>query len=121
VERFPNDVEGLNNLGVALVNARRTKEALVHLHRGLRIQPRHAQLHVSLAYAYRDLGDLPRAMSLYRDAVKLKYDMPQAWFGIARVNLESGNRDAAHKAWGLLGQLEPGLAGQIGPLFLETW
>jgi Flp pilus assembly protein TadD len=121
VAKYPNDVEGLNNLGVALVNARRTKEALVHLHRGLRIQPRHAQLHVSLAYAYRDLGDLPRAMSLYRDAVKLKYDMPQAWFGIARVNLESGNRDAAHKAWGLLGQLEPGLAGQIGPLFLETW
>jgi len=121
VAKYPNDVEGLNNLGVALVNAKRTQEALGHLHRGLRIQPSHAQLHVSLAYAYRDLGDLPRAMSLYRDAVKLKYDMPQAWFGIARVNLESGNRDAAHKAWGLLGQLEPGLAGQIGPLFLETW
>jgi Flp pilus assembly protein TadD len=121
IARYPNDVEGLNNLGAALVNARRTPEALVHLHRGLRIQPSHAQLHVSLAYAYRDLGDLPRAMSLYRDAVKLKYDMPQAWFGIARVNLESGNRDAAHKAWGLLGQLDPGLAGQLGPLFLEAW
>ena len=121
VARYPNDVEGLNNLGAALVNARRTQEALVHLQRGLRIQPSHAQLHVSLAYAYRDLGDLPRALSLYRDAVKLKYDMPQAWFGIARVNLESRNRDAAHKAWGLLGQLDPGLAGQIGPLFLEAW
>jgi protein O-mannosyl-transferase len=121
VARYPNDVEGLNNLGAALVNARRTQEALAHLHRGLRIQPSHAQLHVSLAYAYRDLGDLPRAMSLYRDAVKLKYDMPQAWFGIARVNLESGNRDAAHTAWGLLGQLDRGLAGQIGPLFLEAW
>lgn len=121
IARYPNDVEGLNNLGAALVNARRTQEALVHLHRGLRIQPSHAQLHVSLAYAYRDLGDLPRAMSLYRDAVKLKYDMPQAWFGIARVNFESGNRDAAHKAWGLLGQLDPGLAGQLGPLFLEAW
>ena len=121
VTRYPNDVEGLNNLGAALVNARRTQEALVHLQRGLRIQPSHAQLHVSLAYAYRDLGDLPRALSLYRDAVKLKYDMPQAWFGIARVNLESRNRDAAHKAWGLLGQLDPGLAGQIGPLFLEAW
>jgi protein O-mannosyl-transferase len=121
VARYPNDVEGLNNLGAALVNARRTQEALAHLQRGLRIQPSHAQLHVSLAYAYRDLGDLPRALNLYRDAVKLKYDMPQAWFGIARVNLESGNRDAAHKAWGLLGQLDPGLAGQIGPLFLEAW
>jgi Flp pilus assembly protein TadD len=121
IARYPNDVEGLNNLGAALVNARRTQEALVHLHRGLRIQPSHAQLHVSLAYAYRDLGDLPRAMSLYRDAVKLKYDLPQAWFGIARVNLESGNRDAAHKAWGLLGQLDLGLAGQLGPLFLEAW
>jgi Flp pilus assembly protein TadD len=121
VARYPNDVEGLNNLGAALVNARRSEEGLKHLHRGLRIQPRHVQLHVSLGYAYANLGDHPRAMTLFREAVKLKYDTPQAWFGISRVNLESGNPDAAHKAWGLLGQLDRRLAGQLGPIFVEAW
>jgi Flp pilus assembly protein TadD len=121
VARYPNDVDGLNNLGAALVNDKRPREALEPLQRALKLKPRHPMSHVSMGFAYRELGDLARAKSLFRDAIKLKYDLPQAWYGLARLNLETGHVDAAHKAWGLLGQLDPALAGRFGPAFLQTW
>ena len=67
-----------------------------------------------------DLRDRRRT-SLFREAVALKYDSPQAWFGLARVNLQSGNVDAAaHKACGFLGQIDPGTP-PLGPRFIPTW
>ena len=121
VGQYPNDAEGLNNLGAALVNDGRPKEALEPLERALRLKPKHAGAHVSLAYAQLDLGNSARARSLFREAIALKYDSPQAWYGLARVNLQSGNVDAAHKAWGLLGQFDPKLAASLGPAFIPTW
>jgi len=121
VGQYPNDAEGLNNLGAALVNDGRPKEALEPLERALRLKPKHAGAHVSLAYAQLDLGNAARARSLFREAIALKYDSPQAWYGLARVNLQSGNVDAAHKAWGLLGQFDPKLAASLGPAFIPTW
>jgi hypothetical protein len=121
VGQYPNDAEGLNNLGAALVNDRRPKEALELLERALQLKPKHAGAHVSLAYAHLDLGNAARARSLFREAIALKYDSPQAWYGLARVNLQSGNVDAAHKAWGFLGQFDPKLAASLGPAFIPTW
>jgi Flp pilus assembly protein TadD len=121
VARYPNDVDGLNNLGAALVNDRRPREALEPLQRALQIKPKYPLSRVSLGYAYLDLGDRDRAKSLFREAIALKYDTPQAWFALARVNLESGNAAAAHTAWGLLGQLDPKLANRLGPAFVPTW
>jgi protein O-mannosyl-transferase len=121
VERYPNDVDGLNNLGAALVNDRHAREALEPLHRALKIKPRHPLSRVSLGYAYLDLGDRARAKGLFQEAIALKYDTPAAWFALARTHLESGNVDAAHKAWGLLGQLDPKLAARLGPAFVPTW
>ncbi len=121
VAQYPNDAEGLNNLGAALVNHRRPKEALEPLERALQLKPKHAGAHVSLGYAHLDLGNAARARSLFREAIALKYDSPQAWYGLARVSLQSGNVDAAHKAWGFLGQFDPKLAASLGPAFIPTW
>jgi Tfp pilus assembly protein PilF len=121
VERYPNDADGLNNLGAALVNDLRAKEALAPLQRAVELKPRYALSYVSLGYAHLQLGEPAQAKSMFRRAIALKYDTPQAWYGLARVNLETGNTDAAHKAWGLLGQLDPKLAERFGPLLLPTW
>jgi Flp pilus assembly protein TadD len=121
VEGYPNDADGLNNLGAALVNDLRAKEALAPLQRAIELKPRYALSHVSLGYAYLQLGEPERSKSMFRKAIALKYDTPQAWFGLAQVNLETGHRDAAHKHWGLLGQLDPTLAQRFGPLLLPTW
>jgi len=119
--QYTHDAEGLNNLGAALVNDRRAKEAMEPLERALKLKPKHAGAHVSLGFAYLDLGDRDRATTLFREAIALKWDMPQAWYGLMRVNLDAGNVDAAHKAWGALGKFDPNLANRFAPVFIPTW
>jgi protein O-mannosyl-transferase len=121
VAESPNDVEGLNNLGAALINVGRAREAMEPLERALKLKPRHAGTHVSLGFAYLGLGDQARAMTLFREAIALKYDSPQAWYGLVRANLENGNVAAAHTAWGFLGLFDPKLAARVGPIFIPTW
>jgi tetratricopeptide (TPR) repeat protein len=119
--RYPNDVDGLNNLGAALVNDKRAGEALEPLQRALKLKPRYAVTHISLAFAYLELGDRAQARTLFREAIALKYDSPQAWFGLARLNLDARDVTAAHTAWGLLGMFDPKLAARFGPVFTPTW
>ncbi|HYS17175.1 MAG TPA: tetratricopeptide repeat protein [Candidatus Binatia bacterium] len=119
--RYPNDVDGLNNLGAALLNNKRVPEALEVLRRAMKIKPRHVLSHVNLGYAYADLGQPSEARRMFRQAITLKYDTPQAWFGLARVFFESNETGSARTAWGILGQLDAKLAGRIGPAFLQTW
>jgi Flp pilus assembly protein TadD len=121
VAETPNDVEGLNNLGAALVNVGRAKEALPPLERARKLKPQHAGTHVSLGFAYLGLGDQARAKTLFREAIALQWDTAQAWYGLVRANIESGNFDAAQTAWRLLGQLDPKLARRISPLFIPSW
>jgi Flp pilus assembly protein TadD len=121
VAQHPNDVEGLNNLAANLINVGRPREAVEPLERALKLKPRHVGSHVSLGFAYLGLGDPARAKALFREAIALQYDAPQAWYGLARANLESGDIDAARKAVGLLGQLDPKLAARIGPFFIPSW
>jgi protein O-mannosyl-transferase len=121
VVQHPNDVEGLYNLAANLVNVGRPREAVEPLQRALKLKPRHAGSHVILGFAYLGLGDAARAKALFREAIALQYDAPQAWQGLARANLETGDIDAAHNAMGLLGQLDPKLAARVGPFFIPSW
>ena len=119
--RYPNDVDGLNNLAAALVNNKRAGEAMEPLQRAMKLKPRYAVTHISLGFAYLDLGDKEKAKSLFREAIALKYDSPQAWFGLARLDLESGDVADAHTAWGILGMFDPKLAARFGPMFTPAW
>ncbi len=121
VVQHPNDVEGLNNRAANLVNVGRPREAVAPLERALKLKPRHAGSHVSLGFAYLGLGDAARAKALFREAIALQYDAPQAWHGLARANLETGDIDDAHYAVGFLGQLDPKLAARLGPFFIPSW
>jgi len=121
VAQYPNDVDGLNNLGAALGDQKRGREALDVLQRAMKLKPRNPATHVNMAFAYMSLGDTAKANVLFREALELKYDSPQVWFGLTRLNIEAGNVTAAHTAWGLLGMFDPKLAAIVGPLFTPTW
>ena len=121
LKRYPNDVDALNNVGAALLNDKRAREALEPLQYAIKVKPGHVLSHVNLGYAYADLGDLPRAKSLFREAIALKFDTPEAWFGLVRINYDSGDVRGARTAWGILGQIDARLAGRFGPAFVQTW
>jgi len=121
VKRYPNDVDGLNNLGSALLSSRRTSEAFEPLQRAMRAKPRHPLAYVNLGYAHLDSRQYPEALRLFRGAIALQYNSPQAWFGLARVYLETGDLRGAHTAWGMLGHFDAKLAVRLGPAFLPTW
>jgi hypothetical protein len=119
--RYPNDVQGLNNYGAALLNARRPGEALQHLQRAVKIKPGDVLSRVNLGYAYADLQRPAEALAAFREAVALQYNSPQAWFGLARVYLELGQPAAARTACGILGQIDRRYAARIEPALLQTW
>jgi Flp pilus assembly protein TadD len=121
LKRYPHDVDALNNLGAALLGNRRPNDALPPLQHAMKVKPRHVLSHVNMGYAYADLNDLARARRLFQEGIALKYDTPQAWFGLARVCLESGDLQTARTAWGMLGMYDTKLAGRIGPAFAQTW
>jgi protein O-mannosyl-transferase len=121
VGRYPNDVDGLNNLGAALLSSRRSSEAFPPLQRVLRIKPRNALAHVNLGFAHLDGRQYPEALRFFRSAIALEYKSPQAWYGLARGKYETGDVRGANGAWGMLGQLDPNFAMRLGPMFLQTW
>jgi tetratricopeptide (TPR) repeat protein len=121
VGRYPNDVDGLNNLGSAMLSSRRPAEAFHPLKRVLLIKPRNALAHVNLGFAHLELRQYAEALRFFRSAIALQHESPQAWYGLARVNYETGDLRGAQTAWGMIGQLDPKFAVRLGPMFLQTW
>jgi protein O-mannosyl-transferase len=119
--RYPNDADVLNNLGAALLSDRRPREALEPLTRAMRVKPKHVLAHINAGYARIRLAEYREALELFRQAIALKYDSPQAWVGLAAAYFELRETDAARTAWGILGMLDRKQATAIGPLFLQTW
>jgi len=118
---YPNDPDGLSNIGATLLNLHRTKDALGYLERALRIKPTHAGANTNLGFAVLELGRPAEAIERFRRAIRLKPEMPQPWAGLVRANLELGQPVAARTAHGILGMLDARLAASIGPRLLTTW
>jgi protein O-mannosyl-transferase len=121
LKRNPNDADVLNNLAATLLTAKRPREALAPLQRAIRVKPGHVLAHVNAGYAHADLKEYPEALSMFRQAIALKFDTPVAWIGLGRVYLEQGNTDAARTALGILGMLDTQQANTIRPAFIPTW
>jgi tetratricopeptide (TPR) repeat protein len=121
LSRYPDDVDALNNLAAALMTMHRPEEALVQVQRALTLKPKHVFANTNLGYNLAELERRDEALKQFRYTIALKYDTPQAWFGLVRVFLETGQPDAARTAYGILGMLSPQLARQIGPALLTQW
>jgi protein O-mannosyl-transferase len=121
LKRNPNDADALTNMAATLLAAKRPQEALVFLERAIKVKPGHVLAHVNAGFAHTERREYPKALSLFRQAIALKYDTPAAWSGLCRVHLEQGNSDPARTAWGILGMFDTRQASTIGPAFLPTW
>jgi len=60
-------------------------------------------------------------LALFRSAIALQYSTPQAWYGLARIFLETGDLRGARTAWGILSMFDAKLAMLLAPAFLQTW
>ena len=67
----PDWPEAHNNLGFALGNSGRFKEAIAAHAEALRLKPDYAGALFNLAYAYRKSGDKKQAMQVYQQLVAL--------------------------------------------------
>jgi choline-sulfatase len=60
--------------------------------------PQNAVFRASLAHAWRQEGNLPRAIELYREAIAETPDDPEAWYNLATAFQEGGEQQKAAEA-----------------------
>ena len=93
----------------------------MQIQRALKVKPEYVSANTNLGYAFAELGRRDDALKQFRHTIALKFDTPQAWYGLVGVFLETGQPDAARTAHGILGMWSPPLARQLGPALLTTW
>lgn len=87
----PDRADLHHNLGVALARQYFEWEAAGHLEQAIKIDPSNAKAYCDLAATSNDLGNLDRAMLLYREALDLDHDLPIAKFGLGILQLTKGD------------------------------
>ncbi len=121
LKRYPNDADGLTNMGATLMALRRPAEALDVLRRAEKIKPNSPFVNTNLGYAIGETGHAADSLTYFRRAIAIKWDMAHPWSGLVRFFNETGQRDAAGTALGILRMLDPMMASRFGPSLLETW
>ena len=84
-----------NHLGVALDDAGKTDEAIVHYHEALRLQPGLAEAHTNLGAALAEKGRTEEAIAQYREALRLKPSAADARNNLAAALDSLGHGDEA--------------------------
>jgi predicted O-linked N-acetylglucosamine transferase (SPINDLY family) len=80
-----DDAEALNRRGVALLELKRTEEAVVSFQHCLRLAPDNAPAHNNLGNAYRELDRYESALGSYARAVELAPSVASFWFHQAQI------------------------------------
>jgi len=80
-----------NNLGTVLFLLREYDEAIEALEEAIRLGPDHALAHANLASCYVEVGAEDDAIAEYGTAIRLKPDLVRPYFGLGRLQLNSGN------------------------------
>jgi tetratricopeptide (TPR) repeat protein len=101
-ERWPNDVNLLNQLSELYRIKGNTKAWVRTLRQASRIDPDHPQTHYNLSIALQKSGDLQEALNEAHLSVKAKPDMSQGWLQIGRLRIvlsgiDDGSRDVPPK------------------------
>jgi tetratricopeptide (TPR) repeat protein len=81
-----------------LLSANRTSEALPLLEQLARDDAHNAVFRATLAQAYRQSGNLRRAIELYREAAAETPDDPEAWYNLAAAFQDAGDQARAGTA-----------------------
>jgi Flp pilus assembly protein TadD len=106
---FERDNPGIyNNLGVALIKARRFDEAIDALNSALKLQPGYQRPLVNLGKALRENGRLADAMVVLREALAIQSDYVPALVNLGDALAASGDFEAAQRTLERAVLLAPG-------------
>lgn len=101
------------NLGVALLDAGRTEEAVAPLREAVRLAPRFPNAHAALGVALQRAGRTQEAAGHFLAALADLPDQPQALFGLAEALRTLGRPEQARRYYArFLEVAPPGMAGE---------
>ncbi|MGZ7039279.1 MAG: tetratricopeptide repeat protein, partial [Thermoanaerobaculia bacterium] len=92
---------------IVMLDQHRPKDALSPLQQVVAADPANRLFRKTLGRAYRELGDLPKAIALYRESVALGPEDPDAWYDLGSTLQEAGNETEARVAIGEALKREP--------------
>jgi len=93
----PRDLEMLTQLGVVLIRARETADAIKLLEAAITLSPEDALAHVNLGDAYREARMYPKAIVELNRAIELDPSLQDAYRSLELTHLLVGNREAARQ------------------------
>jgi tetratricopeptide (TPR) repeat protein len=98
LEQYSGSVDYHKNLGLALVEAGKTEDALTYFRQIIALEPNDALAHIHLGNVLREQGDLEAAISSLQTALNLnpeEYARAYAHNSLGTVQLDQGNLDEA--------------------------
>ena len=107
IEKNPDDVMSLNNLGQVLVRTGRPAEAIAYFNRAIELNASVWAPHFNLARAYSTLGDGARAIAEYKVAASLLPDDYVTVYNLGLALHKSGNEEAAITEFRRAAELAP--------------
>jgi tetratricopeptide (TPR) repeat protein len=121
-EAYPDDVDALEGLVVALVAAERFDDSLAVYQRLLKIDSDNPTTLFNYALALSRLHKLPEAKDAYRTLIARHENFLQARYNLASVYQADGELTQAGEQWKEVIALQPGLAyphAKLGELLLD--
>ena len=125
----PDDPEGHNNLGFALLQKGRLDEAITHFQKLAQLRPDDADAHNSLGYALIQKGRVEEAIAQFQKALEIKPADPTLQNNLAwllatspQASLRNGARavELARQANGLTGGENPVILQALAAALAET-
>ena len=121
--RCPADADVYNNIAKIMLRAGRAKQAALLFEKTLQIDPNHADALCRLGLiAGKIQGDIDRAIGLFRQALDINQDIPEAHQGLGICYHDTGNYQRAfehlHKAR-TLDESNPAICNHLGIVSLK--
>ncbi len=111
LKESPKDVEGLIHKGQMLNRQNKPREAVEVFSRALKSEPENAVAQYHLGLSYSILGNLAQAEAAWREAARLRPNMPAAQQALAGVALRKGDNELLMQTAETLIAAEPSSPG----------
>jgi tetratricopeptide (TPR) repeat protein len=108
LEKEPNNVSVLTNLGVAYYNNGQLDQAIAQYQKALETAPNDADIHSNLAAAYVQQGKFDQALAEYQKAIELEPKLAQAHYGLGVIYEQQGKNQEAIQAFEKFLEYDPG-------------
>jgi Flp pilus assembly protein TadD len=110
IEKNPNNLDALNNLGQALVRTGRAAEAVPYFERAIALNPTNWGPRFNLGHAYGELHDWPKAVIAYKSASQVFPDDYVTEYNLGLAQHQMGQEEEAVQTYRKAIALAPGEA-----------